>query len=334
MYISKAIFKALPSGEKLRVLDCGAKGGNEETKWGFLEDRVIIYGFDPDKDECERLNLHAKMRGTKHFYYPLCLGGDNSDSRKFYMTKQEYSHSLYPPDEKQNERWKQFAGNKIISGKDNLSLSRVIDIKTTNLDTWAEQNNISDVDYIKLDVQGAELEILSGGRNLLKKSLGLEIEVEFTELYIGQPLFADVDNFMRKEGFTFFNFLYTHNTHFGGRMKSPISLMYKGDHTFEKQIIGQLLTADALYLVDPISHNYKQTHDFSLYKILKLSAISEICGQIEYAFEILLWLKEALNKLGNIDEAGMVEDIYLSSFESYKRGFGQTGRDAPVSNMV
>lgn len=56
-------------------------------------------------------------------------------------------------------------------------------------------------DYIKIDVQGAELEILRHGKRTLATTTVLETEVEFVPLYKDQPLFCDLQVFLRDQGF-------------------------------------------------------------------------------------------------------------------------------------
>lgn len=55
--------------------------------------------------------------------------------------------------------------------------------------------------FIKVDVQGYELEALRGAELVLEHSLAVESELSFVELYEGQPLFADVVVWLREAGF-------------------------------------------------------------------------------------------------------------------------------------
>lgn len=55
--------------------------------------------------------------------------------------------------------------------------------------------------FIKLDTQGSELDILAGAGATLDSVVGIEVEVEFAPMYAGQPLFPEVDSFLRGKGF-------------------------------------------------------------------------------------------------------------------------------------
>jgi hypothetical protein len=68
-----------------------------------------------------------------------------------------------------------------------------------SLDALHSDKIINNMDFIKIDVQGAELDILKGGINFLSENiLGVEVEVEFQSLYECVPHFSDIDSFIRK----------------------------------------------------------------------------------------------------------------------------------------
>ena len=60
----------------------------------------------------------------------------------------------------------------------------------------------SEFDLIKIDTQGSELDIITGGINLCKKAKGILLEVSLTQYNEGAPLYGDVVEFMKTIQFT------------------------------------------------------------------------------------------------------------------------------------
>jgi len=89
----------------------------------------------------------------------------------------------------------------------------VVPLVTTNLDKllfgplrqedfWGE--------FLKLDTQGTEFEILQGAeRTLAERTVAVFCEVEFFQVMEGQKLFSDVELFLREHGFAFYGFATT-----------------------------------------------------------------------------------------------------------------------------
>jgi hypothetical protein len=154
--------------------------------------------------------------------FNTALGSVKGEKKLYLMRKKEVS-SFFKPNRQyldlfpDSERW------DII---DSLSLN----IKS--LDDLKEE--IGDIDFIKLDTQGTELDILMGANKSLSSCLALEVEVEFLELYHEQPLFGDVCKFLSKQGFEFYDFLTEYRY---GRK--------------ELNRKGQLAFADALFIRPP-----------------------------------------------------------------------------------
>jgi FkbM family methyltransferase len=59
----------------------------------------------------------------------------------------------------------------------------------------------SEFDLIKIDTQGSELDIITGGINLCKKAKGILLEVSLTQYNEGAPLYEEVISFMKDFGF-------------------------------------------------------------------------------------------------------------------------------------
>jgi hypothetical protein len=78
-----------------------------------------------------------------------------------------------------------------------------VDVDTKRLDDVPETAGL---DPLKIDIQGAELMAFQNAPERLKSALLIHTEVEFLPMYIGQPLFSEVEQFLRAAGFVLHKF--------------------------------------------------------------------------------------------------------------------------------
>jgi len=238
--------------------------------WGIFAPHLTIYGFDADADACEASNsaLEAQPINWTEKHIPLALANSVGEST-LYVTKHPMCSSLYPPNEPYLER---FSGLSEL-----VNLDFYMGIETTTLDEFCQSEGIEEIDFLQIDVQGAELQVLQGASQVLGKSiLAVQAEVEFSHLYKNQPLFADVDIYLREQGFTLFDL----NNAYRLRSISPISSTVRA---------GQLLWGDAFYFQDLIEdslENNLKTPD----RILKLACIADLLNFPDYTLELLEYL--------------------------------------------
>ena len=81
-----------------------------------------------------------------------------------------------------------------------------IEVNSTRLDSFFKKNNISNVDILWMDIQGAELMALKSLGDFLKDIKIIHLELEFFEIYKGQPLFKDINAFLSKNNFNLIEF--------------------------------------------------------------------------------------------------------------------------------
>lgn len=181
----KALQSLLP--RKLIYFDIGARWGLSRS-WSDLRSHIKTVSFEPDLEECTRLQAQI-LPGDQCLPYALfCEEGEVS----LHLTRERGCTSIYPPN---------FRFLSQFPETERLEVQKIEKIRAVTLDQLHREKEIcDDPDFLKLDVQGAELDILKGGKELITKhAIGIEVEVEFHELYQGQPLFSDVDSFIRKE---------------------------------------------------------------------------------------------------------------------------------------
>ncbi|WP_193182003.1 FkbM family methyltransferase [Nisaea sediminum] len=144
-------------------------------------------------------------------------------------------------------------------------------IETVRLDDVAE---ISDLDFLKIDIQGGELEVFRNGTRKLADCLVIQSEVEFLEMYEGQPLFTDVDLFLRERGFVLHRFVEPTS-----RTIKPLIVNndpYAG--------LSQLMWADAVFVRD-----FTRFGELAPGKLLKLALIlHDVFSSFDLALRALL----------------------------------------------
>jgi FkbM family methyltransferase len=80
-------------------------------------------------------------------------------------------------------------------------------MRTTTLDALVERNDLPPPDLIKVDVQGAELDVLTGGARVLPHAKLVLLECALDEYNAGAPAFGDYLEFMQSRDFTPFEFM-------------------------------------------------------------------------------------------------------------------------------
>jgi FkbM family methyltransferase len=220
----------------LTVVDIGARGGVED-QWAALGPHVEVYAFEPDDVECDRLNERPAQGAT---YIPLAVGS-SSGRRSFYVTQDPFCSSLFPPIERLARERPRLA---------EMRIERVITIQTRTIDDWMREGHISRLDHLKLDAQGAELEILEGAAHSLRKARSVKLEVQFNQLYEGTPLFGEIDLYLRERGFELWRL--SELSHCGFEVSVDTQVPETFDYDSRRVEVraggGQLLWANAYYI--------------------------------------------------------------------------------------
>lgn len=173
--------------DKLRLIDVGARGGIPE-RWAPFYGDLDVLAFEPDPDECSRLNSQPHKYSIR--YLPVALGARDGEQARLYVCRSPGCSSLLRPNT-------EFCS--VYPYGEAMQIVGTLDLRLQRMDTVCGSFQ---PDVIKIDTQGTEIEVLRGAGHLLDTTLAVELEVEFVPQYLGQSLFADVDSFMREHGFT------------------------------------------------------------------------------------------------------------------------------------
>jgi protein O-GlcNAc transferase len=254
----QSLLEFFPEPFQIGILDVGAALNNPPPYQPLVDaGRARIIGFEPDTEECARLN---QLYGAPHRFLPYFIG----DGREglLHQTNWVLTDSLYAPNSPLLEKFQNLAEVMIPIGTRPVATRRLDDI-----------DDLGDVDLVKIDVQGAELQVFRNGLRALAGALVIHTEVQFLELYQGQPLFGEVDQFLRAQGFQFHTF-----DHLAGRAFKP--LMPGGD---ENAPFRQTLWADAIYVRDWMRLEALSTEKLRNYAVLA----HDLLGSVDLAHLVL-----------------------------------------------
>lgn len=268
-------------------VDCGAVGDYSNSLLSAFNASRFI-GFDPE--------LTVPMEKDDTFvYFPVAVSNE-SGVVDFHRTKNLNCSSLYVPNQEFLDRFMEVG--------DFFRITETRPLKVVALDEYLPQHGVNDIDFIELDTQGSELGILQGAKGFLSSSvLGVRVEVEFSPMYHNQPLFADVDFFLRQFGFMLFDLERYHLK----RKAVPVDF-------FSRE---QIVWGQALYIKD---WNIA-SGTFTKQKLSKLAIMASYYGFHSYAFEIFGYLLRDEVQVLTLQEKKELKIISANELRKRQRWF-------------
>jgi FkbM family methyltransferase len=243
-------------GRALKVVDVGAQMLDSETH--VYVDLVAalggqVIGFEPIRGELER----RAQEESGALLLPHAIG--NGREGRLHVTKFNPASSLLSPNRHRL--------NDFLALPEMLEVAEVQTMQTARLDDLPEVRGCS---LLKIDVQGGELDVLQGGRETLRGVLAVFTEVEFLDIYSGQPLFGSVQSFMEPCGFELLDLM---NGGYGSYRAADCGLFQ-----------SRLLWADALYV-----RRVDGTTELPAADLAQLACIAHFIGRkYDYASHVLL----------------------------------------------
>ena len=170
------------------ILEAGAHKGKDTVEMARLWPGGIIHAFEPVPHIFRLLENNTRNLKNVHCYQ-LALGDARGIESLFVSSgASDGSSSLLPPKE-------------LLNDFPTVYFDEELPVNTTTLDEWAMENDVSEIDFMWLDLQGMELQVLQSGKTILKTVKGIYSEVSSVEGYSGQTLYHELRAWLEKEGF-------------------------------------------------------------------------------------------------------------------------------------
>ncbi len=209
------------------VVDVGANPFAGSPPYGVLRrsDRSKVIGFEPLPAAFEALMRDARSNDT---FLPYAIG--DGTVQTLYITKNSGLVSTLKP----------LAEIGLLLGpwwQKATQVESSLQIETKRLDDIEE---IQQIDFLKIDIQGGELEVFKNARNKLSTCAVIQTEVCIHPYYEGQPSFGEIQTELSAQGFIAHKFVEI-SAH-------PIA----SDIDTPKKITGsQATVADVVFIKDP-----------------------------------------------------------------------------------
>lgn len=295
------------SQKKLNIHHIGGRFGNGGFPHlaRFEKDMVRAF-YDADTDCLEQIGEKQKSQAEVHIF-PHCVGSNKGSNRgTFNVNYDPTSSSLYSYDPAYGSFYF-FCYNHdfVVSETMRTMEKRELDIVTLDHLFSTGSIPVSPPDFLSMDVQGAEYDILQGAESLLEKNvLGLVLETWFHPVYQGQKVFGDICSYLSDRGFYFVKFLKT--TEYSP-YRSPVGLRGEGFQVF----------SDALFMRRIDSLEALDGDRLKIDNMLKkLAFIAIVHGQFEYGMECLRRInREGDNRYAPDDSVcgQFLNDLYNSA---------------------
>lgn len=190
------IKKIFSNESQISIIDVGAHKG--EYILNILKNFKVKQGycFEPNPSVFRILQNNIKNKKNIEF---INFGVSNSSGKiKFNVNIESSSSSINNLNEKSNYYKKKFY---LLNFLNTSNVTKVIDIEVLTLDNFMKKKGIIQIDLLKIDTEGYEMQVLKGLQDKIKKIKLIHFEHHFDDMIMKDYKLSNIHNYLIKNGF-------------------------------------------------------------------------------------------------------------------------------------
>jgi FkbM family methyltransferase len=171
------------------IIDCGAHVGADSIELVKMFPKAVVHCFEPVPEIYRNLKYNTRKFGNISCYN-LALSNKTGTAGMYVSSgSSDASSSLLEP-----------TGHK--EDHPDVYFKNHIEVETMTLDDWAEKNNITSVDFLWLDMQGFEYQMMQASSKILPTVKLIHTEVSMRETYAQSLIYADLRRWLESRGYS------------------------------------------------------------------------------------------------------------------------------------
>jgi len=206
--LARVLRDFIPAHKVKTVFEMGAKDCSDTLALHDLYHGADVYAFECNPDTLPK--CRKKVAGIERIHLTEKAVSDKTGSVTFYPIDTEKTKTPHrdgnPGASSMFKATGKYPKEQYVQKK--------VTVPAVSLSDFMDEKKIPGIDLLWLDTQGAEIKVLTGLKEKLAKVKVIHTEVNFMEIYAGQPLFEEVKAFLEKNGFEFICFT-SKEEHFG-----------------------------------------------------------------------------------------------------------------------
>src|SRR6516164_4316140 len=276
--------------EPFVLIDVGVQGG-ENQRWQPLGDHLVVHGFDPIEEVVRELTEQNHHRPNCH-YHCMAVGNVDGEQEFYFNPANPTASSMF---------------RQGISRFDVENVEQPRQVPIRRLDSLLAEGLIPQVDFLKVDVEGFEKDVLMGAHNLLANALGVETETNFgvSDAY-PKSHFGTLAEILLEHDFLVFDLAFNRIPRASFRRAlegKGIKTDPQHDGFGKPAMVNVLFCRDLIDETDAPSNYQTPCKPFTLDQLIKMMIIYELHGLNDIAVDTAERFAELLGSRFDVERA-------------------------------